>query len=228
MNNTIIHKKMNLPIINPDQISKDGKTTLMQLCSIDMENPTETFSNLIYNTIALLIESKANIDLEDEEGWTTLIYALDYNNMKVVELLIDNNASICKRITTRHVCRTKNLEIFQLLIKKDKFLPFIEDSRSVLMYLSVYSENDSLLEIVKFLINHGAKPENYIFSAYYPILYEIYAYRNNREITKILLQIGTMDLNLDRNYDGVTMLMEISRRNDVELCALWLEYKFIL
>ena len=93
------------------------------------------------------------------------------------------------------------------------------------MNICTYSEKDNLLEIVKFLINCGAKPENYISSAYYPKLYEIYGYCHNREITKILLQTCTMDLSLDCNYDGITMLMKMSERNDVELCALWLEYK---
>lgn len=70
-------------IQNPDECDKNGKTLLM--LSIQSGNTEQ---------IALLLESKANVNLQDNEGWTALMYCVRYqNNVDLLKTLLNYGAN---------------------------------------------------------------------------------------------------------------------------------------
>lgn len=70
-------------IQNPDECDKNGKTLLM--LSIQSGNTEQ---------IALLLESKANVNLQDNEGWTALMYCVRYqNDIDLLNKLLDYGAN---------------------------------------------------------------------------------------------------------------------------------------
>lgn len=70
-------------IKNPDECDKNGKTLLMQAIQTgDIEQ------------IELLLESKANVNLQDNEGWTALMYCVRYqNNIDLFNTLLNYGAN---------------------------------------------------------------------------------------------------------------------------------------
>lgn len=70
-------------IKNPDECDKNGKTLLMQ--AIQTEDIEQ---------IELLLESKANVNLQDNEGWTALMYCVRYqNNVDLLKTLLNYGAN---------------------------------------------------------------------------------------------------------------------------------------
>ena len=70
-------------IKNPDECDKNGKTLLMQ--AIQTEDIEQ---------IELLLESKANVNLQDNEGWTALMYCVRYqNNIDLFNTLLNYGAN---------------------------------------------------------------------------------------------------------------------------------------
>ena len=165
-----------------------------------------------YSMVEALIEYKANINLENKNKNTALSYAYSYENISILKLLIKNKADI----------NNKSGHHYNILMRACKD-----------------SENDSNLELVKFLISNNAKPINeliyereiYREGNTIPILNHIYRppvfYDDtlyNREITKLLI-INGIDIDIC-GTDGITILMEMCGYNydDADMVAFLLEY----
>ena len=111
-------------IQNPDECDKNGKTLLMQ--AIQFGNTEQ---------IDLLLESNANINLQDDEGWTALMYCVRYqNDIDLVNKLLDYNANY--KIETNY-----GLSLLDLCIS------YCDDLNVIKKILSLYEKNSK--EVLK-------------------------------------------------------------------------------
>ena len=111
-------------IQNPDKCDKNGKTLLMQ--AIQFGNKEQ---------IDLLLESNANINLQDDEGWTALMYCVRYqNDIDLVNKLLDYNANY--KIETNY-----GLSLLDLCIS------YCDDLNVIKKILSLYEKNSK--EVLK-------------------------------------------------------------------------------
>jgi len=113
---------MNLQISNPDETNKNKETVLIQLCKIDYTKCTKSLCDIIYNGILSLIESKANLDLQDEDGNTSLIWACCYNHTKLINLLIEKGVNLDLQnkygnTALMEACYDNNIEIISYILE---------------------------------------------------------------------------------------------------------------
>ena len=169
-------------IKNPDEKDLFGRTQLMKAAKSGNEWQ-----------IKRLLESGANINLKDNDGWTALMYAVRYNEgLECVELLLDAGADI--KITNNYgltaialaASYNNNPKILTRLLNiyspSDK-----EVLRALVLLLSEqHISEDSMLSKLDILLE-TALPLNILYEGKTPLMYAA-AYGSSTKVIKKLLE----------------------------------------
>ena len=135
-------------ILNPDECDKNGKTLLMKsIQSGDKEQ------------IELLLESNANVNLQDKEGWSALMYCVRYSNdIELLEKLLECRADFQAKtnyglsILDISVCYCENLDIIKRILSLQEInSQDVLKSFTLLLSSSFYDEVIFLKKIQLFL-----------------------------------------------------------------------------
>lgn len=109
----------------------------------------------------LLIDHGADINAEDDLGWTCLTYNAQLHKLNTVQYLIDRGADIFHigkdgYFSIRHIfIANENADVLELFIKKSGDLNKQDNWGNTLL---IYVTENNRIENVKTLLKHGAKP----------------------------------------------------------------------
>jgi len=196
------------------------------MSSLGKKNSTELFNlikNQAYNVnkitkINLLIKARADLNIQDENGNTALILAIQRNYIDIVKLLIEEGANLnivnSNNVTALIYAVIKNkIDIVELLIKAGADLNIQDNNRSTaLKYTIMFNE----INIAKLLIENGADL-NIQDDRDRTALIEAVAI-NRIDIAKLLIE-AKADLNIQDN-NGSTALIEAVIKNKIDIVEL--------
>lgn len=168
-------------ITNPDEADSADCTLLMKASRLGNEWQ-----------IKRLLDSGANVNLKDKNGWTALMYAVRYNEgLECVELLINAGADIKAEnkygLTALALAASynNNPKILSLLLKSYKSSDR-EVLRALVFLLSEENiSEDSQISKLQILLD-TALPLNILFDGKTPLMYAA-AYGNSTKVIKMLL-----------------------------------------
>ncbi len=169
-----------------------------------------------------IIEKGADVNLEDSDGYTPLLTAIEEDNKKMLKLLIRAGADVNAKgkyneengITALMMAIDKeNKGIEKLLIEAGADINTKSENGITALRIAAYVENE---DMVKLLIEAGADvnaKDNDNFTALM-----IAAYVKNEDIVKLLIEAGA-DVNA-KNNDGGTALSYATIWGDTEVADL--------
>lgn len=221
-------------------ILKNSKTAVKILlekgCRIDIYDQEERSLLYVpikydyYDIITLLLEyDKHNIgvalvDIKDKNKNIPLHYAIFFNNIKIIKLLLDNNSNVNIKddsgSNALHLAiYSKNYEACKLIVNKDININMRNLSGESALHIAC---NLELIDIVKLLLDNGininAQDHNNEFTS---LMYAIT--RNNKQISKILLEYGA-DPNI-QDFIGNTSVHYSIIEENYELLYNLLKFK---
>ena len=172
------------PIINPNETDAFGCTLLMRAAKTGNEWQLKR-----------LLESGADVNLKDNDGWTALMYAVRYNeNLECTELLIEAGASIKDKnnygssALILAACYNNNPNVLTQLLKPYKSSD-IEILKALVFMLSEQSISEaSLISRVKTFVDMDV-PLNSLIEGKTPLMYAA-QYGNSNKILKVLMENG--------------------------------------
>ena len=194
-------------IANPDEKDISGRTLLMKAARGGNEWELKQ-----------LIDSGADVNLTDDDGWTALMYAVRYSEgLECVQSLLDAGADISKKNkygSTALVlasCYNGNPQILNLLLNAYKSSDK-EVLRSLVFLLSEQniSERQQLTKLQLFM--DKAVPLNVLYEGKTPLMYAA-QYGNSTKVIKILLENqATVTL---RSTEGKTAFDYATKNNNL-------------
>jgi len=177
---------------NADRISGKGSKSLFT--AKDKDGWTALIcaaANNDHKSSELLIKAGAEVNVQDNLGWTPLMYAADVKlGVEMVSLLLDNGADPNIRNNDsdtpliRAVSGNYNATI-KLLVEKGADIHAIDAKGRSALIIAVVNGN---AEIVSFLLSKGAKLESVDQEGKTPLMWA--ATKGNLEIVKLLLAKG--------------------------------------
>lgn len=196
-----------LRLKNPDETDAGGVTLLMKAARLGNEWQVKR-----------LLDSSANTNLKDKDGWTALMYAVRYNEaLECVELLINSGANI--KIANRYgltaltmaATYNNNPQILSKLLQSYK--PSDKEVQKALVFLLSEQSisEDVLLSKLQILLD-TAMPVNILYDGKTPLMYAA-AYGNSTRVIKILLEYGASVT--IRSSDGKTAFDYASENNNL-------------
>ncbi len=160
---------MILPKVDPSTIESGHVNSAAQLPTHllnkdgpALENKWESLMKAIvenhsFNSIKLLIEQGVNINANDDDGNTAILFAAEKGRIDVVNYLIEQGAYINYEntgITACHLAANKgHLEVVKLLIEKGALVNAeTHEGMNALQFAAMEGHT----EVINYLINHGA------------------------------------------------------------------------
>eukprot|EP00833_Pecoramyces_ruminatium_P018011 jgi/Orpsp1_1/1192043/evm.model.d7180000090145.2 len=186
------------------------------------------------NILKILIPGYLNINNEDIDGNTALIYAIKYQNFEIIKYLVDNGADmnvVNKKINViYHLINNNNIDILKYLVDNNLNINKKDQYGQTLLGYSISLKNE---QIINFLIQHNAdfsgisnKIEildlitknnnlnliNFIVfnSGIYEILKEIID-KDRIDILKIIID-NNLDINIRDKNDNTILMYAIEKR----------------
>ena len=168
-------------IPNPDERDASGKTLLMRAAKDGNEWELKQ-----------LLDSKANVNLKDSDGWTALMYAVRYSgSLECVEKLLEAGADVSEKNSygfsalVLAACYNGNPQILNKLLDSYKASDK-EVLRALVFLLSEQniSERQQLSKLQIFM--DKAVPLNILFDGKTPLMYAA-QYGNSTKVLQILL-----------------------------------------
>lgn len=175
-------KQKNITVENPDEIDSFGRTLLMKAAKAGNDWQ-----------ISALLKSGANVNLQDKDGWTALMYAVRYQeSLTCVDLLLQAKADV--KIKNKYgssalmiaSCYNNNPQILKSLLSyyqvSDK-----EVLKSLVLLLSESqtSEYTSIAKLNAFL--DYSVPLNTFYEGKTPLMYAC-EFGNSTKIIKVLIE----------------------------------------
>lgn len=188
----------------PNLSDSFGRTLLMIACK-----------NGDVKKVDLLIKSGANVNLVDNDGWSSLMYAVRYQeNIEIVNLLIKANA----KINVNNFYDSSLLSITAIYNKNPKILRKIltgyspketEVIKSLCMLIStkIVDEKNKIEKINEFI--HFQTPINSFYDGKTPLMYAGQNCENSKVIDLLLLNGAKKQV---RSKNGMTAL-DYARQN---------------
>nr|URM62502.1 ankyrin repeat domain containing protein [Mimivirus sp.] len=178
-------------------------------------------SHSSYQTVELLLELGANINIQNNEGCTALMLACTnsgtISSNETVKLLIDRGANIetksnFGKTALEYAClnskRFSSTETIKLLLKKGANINLQNDSSHTILMSSILQHHTCDIKTIKLLLDHGADIEAKTAEGMTALMYSIYALKSNGlDIVKLLLKYGA-NIEAKTNH-GLTFLMRI-------------------
>ncbi|MCR5080587.1 MAG: ankyrin repeat domain-containing protein [Treponema sp.] len=171
-------------IKNPDAADKYGVTLLMKAAKTGNDWD-----------VRKLIESGADVNRRDRDGWSALMYACRYqNNLNIVKMLIDKGAHV--RVRNKYNATpllmaadySQNPEIIALLLK-NRSASEAEVFRAFIFAITGNSGNDHIrLAKIKLFTEMGL-PLNRLWKGQTPLMYAA-QYATSTQVLQILLDSG--------------------------------------
>ena len=172
------------------------ETPLLSL--VKDQSDTNSISDEDFNEIAkMLINKGAEIDATDKRGFTSLHNAAYSNNIKAVQLLIENGANVNRKsrnshYTSLHLASIKGYKkVIEILLQNGAFSIINHKTASGYTALD-YAHDKGFLEISYILLDHGGKSEIYANQLLTAVR------RNDIYKVKYLIRKGA---NLETNHD---------------------------
>ena len=206
----------NYILSNRDEIDK--KNAKEQTALMIAAQYFDTDSSL--ETVKILLENNADVNLTDIDGWTALMVAVGYSNNKIntfeiVKLLLEKGANVnlvgedgwtALMMAAQDPNRTINLETVKLLLEKGANVNLKNVNGWTALMIAANSNSKNSLEIVRLLLEKGADVNltnvngstALMIAAKYPV-------KNSSKYIRLLLDKG---VNIDQiNIDGWTALL---------------------
>jgi ankyrin repeat protein len=202
----------------------NGRTILIFICCLVASSPDAmtAYEDENLKIIKLLIDKGANVNTEDNNGKTALLWTLQNGYFKSAKLLIDNNADVNIRDTTlMEAYKNNHYNLLELIVDdvniekvncKTAESPLMKACRGCNFY---DCKTEAMIhfddpEIFKLLIDKGADvntKDEFGNTALMQV--------NNPEIAKLLIDKGA-DVNAKNKY-GTTPLMRVSNLETAKL-----------
>lgn len=193
------------------QRKKDSLSPLMLASSLGKEE-----------FVKILIENKANIDLNDINQNTALLYALINNHIDIASILISNGANITVKnkngFSTLHCCcfhnntNNKQMHDYQMKIINDIIssdVP-VNDTNNVGVTPLIFACQEGDLEIVKLLFQNDADIHRKAQSGFTSLGQA--AQKGHLDIVKFLLEKGA-DINIICQGKLTPLILSIYNKN---------------
>ena len=168
--------------------------------------------NYDIESIKNYIDSGYDLNIQNNYGYTPLIYATAHNKIKIVELLLSAGADINKQNNSGNTAliwaasRNNNIEIVKLLLNAGADINKQDnDGYTALICAALYNNT----ETAKLLLNSGADIDKQNNNGNTALI--IAAYNNNREMIEFLLDYGADEFIL--NYDNVSFYDYLNTEN---------------
>ncbi|XP_044726613.1 serine/threonine-protein phosphatase 6 regulatory ankyrin repeat subunit B-like isoform X3 [Chrysoperla carnea] len=183
--------------------------------------------------IELLLKHKADINAEDEDRKTPLFYAIDYENLKITKLLLDNGANVkdypkLLNIAVKRECP----EIVELLLQHNADVNATDIYGKTALLLNVsdiedcyksLTDRDSYVnikrKITKLLLDHGANVDAQTRDGSTALQFAIW--NDHSQVVEVLLEYNA-NVNVRNHIDRETPLHVSARSRDVEICKMLL------
>lgn len=203
---TLIKKIINQDQNIIDKKNSSGYTALMLAIANSYTCSTE-------NTVKILVDAGANVNLQNKCGVSTLGFALSYDKNNIFEMLI--NAGINTNLQNKdgktvlmgaaHSKDAHNIEKIKILLRACANVNLQDTSgRTALMYASECYGCDSKT-IIQLLIDAGADVNLQDTSGWTALMYACKNNYKTKIIVQLLIDVGA-DINL-QNKDGDTALI---------------------
>lgn len=144
--------------------------------------------------IQQLIYKRYDVNAEDQDGMTPLLYAIESKNANIVNLLIQNGANVDNKNTHGHkplfcavVMDDPDIAIIQLLVKSGANVNVKDKDGVAPLLLWAISSNKSV-NIIQFLVESGANVDAKNAVGNTPLFYAIKI--KNPDIIEFLVQQG--------------------------------------
>lgn len=179
--NTKQKKNTKVYIENPNETDASGKTLLMKAAKSGNDWQIKN-----------LIEAGADVNLQDKDGWTALMYSVRYQeNLSAVSLLIKAGADIYiennfkTSALTIATCYNNNPDILKQILKS--YESSNKDVLKSLTMLFVSSQPSEFIQLAKLeTFIQKAVPINTFYEGKTPLMYAC-QYGNSTEVIKVLL-----------------------------------------
>ena len=179
-------------------------------------------------TVKVLLEHGADVNLVDNEGWSALMMAVRYSNtdssIETVRLLIENGADVnlvdnqcwsALMLAARNSNSDSSIETVRLLLDHSADPNLIDNQCwSALMLAARNSNSDSSIETVKLLLDYETNPDLQNDNGYTALMLAI-KYCNKEsslETVKVLLERGA-----NRNYKAISLACQYNHLDAVKL-----------
>jgi len=173
--------------------------------------------------VQLLLEKKADTEVNDKYGWTPLLYAARDGHKEVVQLLLENNADIEAkssngRIPLVFAAEKGHKEVVQLLLDNKANIEAKDmDGRTSLMWAARNGHKD----VAQLLLENEADIEAKDEDGETPLIFA--AWKGQKEVVQLLLENGA-DIEA-KSSKGKTSLMYAAKYGQKEVVQLLLENK---
>lgn len=156
----------------------------------------------VEQTVRLLIEAGANVNLEDYEDMTPLQWALRYNSLEISKMLLDAGAQVnrqddCNSTPLHFAARLGDCDFAQRCIDGGVSIDEVESPYGVTALH--YATRCNNREMVELLLKTGSDANITDRKGFGPLHWAV---NDNRpELIKILLESGKADINLQDHSD---------------------------
>lgn len=234
LENPIIEEKdkINSALIT-ETLLKNGATNLIDSKDKNGYNPVATSSIYGFNdTVKKLVEYKANINIQDKNGLTPLIYAIEQDNKELANFLIENGADL--NMAEKEYDRTpiffsienKNTNITEILISKGANVNAVD--KNGVTPLNIAIKEDGNIDIIKLLVKN--KADLNILTEEGDSLIEYAINKNDTDMIQTLVE-GGVNLNVAGISSNTPLMTAVSKslenivrifltKNDINLNAI--------
>lgn len=194
--------------LDVNQFNSRGVSPLMVACQ-----------NGRLDMIRLLLNGDAKVDLQNSEGWSVLMKAIDRNHVgsnhiEVVKLLLEYDPNLELKTTKGLSALTityikRDMKIIELLVQKG--VQVNDENLKSGLFLAIFSRN---IIVSKLFLERGAEKSNVLTEA---------CFFNNSDFVKALLETNLFQVNeLDKS--GTSALVKASMSGYCEVVQVLLDF----
>ena len=216
-------KKLGLkkvPIIELDHLTPVQKKAYILADNRIQENSTWD-EDLVKVELESLIEEGADVNVQDSEGWTALLYASSYGYTEIAQLLIEAGADVNTRnnkgwTALRYASGQENPKIAKLLIDAGANVDVQDQNGWTALMLAT---DKGRARIAGLLIDAGANVDIQDQNGWTALM--LASDKGREEISRLLIDAGA-DVNAQTN-DGKTALVYALENGHLEVTYLLIE-----
>ena len=176
--------------------------------------------------VKLLLDNKADVNAEGENGWTVLMWASHEGHCDVVELFLSNGANVDgisiddnskERETTPLILASGNghLEIVELLLDKGAELALYNVHYQTALDIALQDEN---IKMFQMLVGRYPNPQEQVFS-----LIDFAMFVNDQMAVKFIIRdINVVDCN-QKDFTNKKFLVRAIENRQSEIAEIFLE-----